>query len=274
MSSFVEQLTTEGLEFFVNVCQKPFSEQAIAFLNAYWAEVGDQAEFIFQVAYEKIKYAEMETQGIHYVHLYEEGNNLDYDIALYFYEIMCKYVEESRTEFAGPDYARSHPSMMTALSRKKELREKVDVNFDGRVSFLEYLLYQYRDCANPADFVTRSMSAADEHPEVTKAKNALNEVNAAIAAYEAEKRRLEEASEGTGVSALRAKNQLAQMDSSPLWETLNTALIKAEAALRKAQRLFSGGGAQVDESGRAQLTDGSMWWMGRDLAEKKKRYGR
>jgi len=274
MSSFVEQLTPEGLEFFVNVCSKSFSEQAIAFLNAYWQEVHDQAEFIFQVAYEKIKYAEMETQGIHYVHLYEEGNNLDYDIALYFYEIMCKYVEEARTPFCEQEYARSHPTMMTALSRKKELREKVDVNFDGRVSFLEYLLYQYRDCANPADFVTRSMSAADEHPEITKAKNALAEVNAAIAAYEAEKRRLEEASEGTGVSALRAKNQLAQMDSSPLWENLNTALIKAEAALRKASRLFAGQGGSVDESGRAQLTDGSMWWMGRDLDEKKRRYGR
>jgi len=32
--------------------------------------------------------------------------------------------------------------MMTALIRKQELREKVDVNFDGRISFLEYLLYQ------------------------------------------------------------------------------------------------------------------------------------
>jgi hypothetical protein len=32
---------------------------------------------------------------------------------------------------------------MTAIVRKKELREKVDVNFDGRIGFLEYLLYQY-----------------------------------------------------------------------------------------------------------------------------------
>jgi len=276
MSSFVENLTQEGLAFFVNVCQLPFSQQAVAFLNAYWRECGDQAEFIFQVSYEKIKYAEMETQGIHYVHLYEEGNNLDYDIALYFYEIMCKYCDEGTDEFCDKDgpFARSHPTMMTALSRKKELREKVDVNFDGRVSFLEYLLYQYRDVANPADFITRSMEAADEHPEITKARLALEEVNAAIQAYEAEKRRLEELAEGTGVKALRASNELAQLDSSPLWENLNVALIKAEAALRKAQRLFSGETATVDELGRVQLTDGSMWWMNRDLQEKKKRYGK
>ena len=47
--------------------------------------------------------------------------------------------------------------MMTAIKRKQELREKVDVNFDGRIAFIEYLLYQYRDCANPADFCQRSM---------------------------------------------------------------------------------------------------------------------
>jgi len=32
------------------------------------------------------------------------------------------------------------PEMLTALVRKQELREKVDVDFDGRISFLEYLL--------------------------------------------------------------------------------------------------------------------------------------
>lgn len=39
----------------------------------------------------------------------------------------------------------------------QELRDEVDVNFDGRISFLEYLLYQYKDVANPADFCHRSM---------------------------------------------------------------------------------------------------------------------
>lgn len=36
-----------------------------------------------------------------------------------------------------PKYKPSMPEMMTALVRKQELREKVDVNFDGRVSALE-----------------------------------------------------------------------------------------------------------------------------------------
>jgi hypothetical protein len=49
--------------------------------------------------------------------------------------------------------------MLTAIVRKQELREKVDVNFDGRISFLEYLLYQYRQFCNPGDFCERSMKA-------------------------------------------------------------------------------------------------------------------
>ena len=43
------------------------------------------------------------------------------------------------------------------------------MNFDGRISFLEYLLYQYKDVANPADFCQRSMGH-DEHPEIKKAR--------------------------------------------------------------------------------------------------------
>jgi hypothetical protein len=45
--SFTEKLDPEALAYFNNVAQKPFSQQAVAFLNAYWPEVHDQAEFIF-----------------------------------------------------------------------------------------------------------------------------------------------------------------------------------------------------------------------------------
>ncbi len=36
---------------------------------------------------------------------------------------------------------------------------QVDCNFDGKVSFLEYLLYQYRKVVSPADFCKRAMEA-------------------------------------------------------------------------------------------------------------------
>ena len=150
--AFTEKLDAEALEFFNELTQKPFSEQAIAFLNAYWEEVGDQAEFIFTVAWETIKYADMHTKGVQYVHMYNEGNDLDFNVGLYFYEKLCKKVLEDKEGAQwrdDPQWKASLPTMLTAIVRKQELRDKVDVNFDGRVSFLEYLLYQYNDKTNP-----------------------------------------------------------------------------------------------------------------------------
>ena len=280
--AFVQKLDAEALAYFNEVGSKTFALQAQAFLDAYWPEVHEDAEFIFSVAYQIIVSADMYCKGVQYVHLYEEGSDLDFDIALYFYEQLCKYCEEPKNRAQVEKYPRSLPEMMTAIKRKQELRDKVDVNFDGRVSFLEYLLYQYRDFANPADFVTRSMASSEEHPEITKARMALEEVNKRIRAYEAERARLtEESQSGTGVKALRAKNLLAQLDSSPLAEELRKALITAEAAVRIAVRKFGGApGAPRRDSCIARgenptpQSSGSLFWMQRDLEEKKRKYGR
>ena len=100
---------------------------------------------------------------------------------------------------------------------------------------------------------------------------ALEEVNRRIKAYEAERHRLEEESKLPGVKGLKAKNELAQLDSSPLAEDLNKALITAEAAVRIAVRKFGGqGGGGAD----GNLTDGAIWWMQKDLEVKQQRYGR
>merc|ERR1712063_94702 len=231
MTSFVEKLSPEALAHFNEVTQKPFSQQAVAFLNAYWPEVHDQAEFIFTVAWEVIKYADMHAKGIQLIFQYEEGNDLDFDIGLYFYEQLCKFVEQPKNaQWAGAKFARSQPTMMTAIKRKQEIRE---------------------------------------------ARLALEEVSKRIRAYEAEKARLTKLAAEPGVKGLKAKNELAQLDSSPLWEQLNAALITAEAAVRIATKKFGGGNYTGGaEGGAARPTDGAIWWMNRDLEEKKKRYGR
>ncbi|KYR02323.1 actin bundling protein [Tieghemostelium lacteum] len=274
-TSFTEKLSAEALAFFSMVANKPFSQQAVHFLNAYWAEIGNQAEFIYSVAWDIIKYADMHCKGIQLIYKYDEGNDLDFDIALYFYEQLCKFCEEPKNKNWREGYPISQPEMLTGLKRKQELRDKVDVNFDGRVSFLEYLLYQYKDFANPADFCQRSMSSPDEHPEIRKARLALEEVNKRIRAYEEEKARLEADSLLPGVKGLGAKNLLAQLDASPLKEELNKALITAEAAVRIASKKYGGSafGGTGDGSGGAGSSDGAIWWMNRDLEEKKKRYG-
>jgi len=256
----------EALKYFSEVCNRPFNQQAVAFLNAYWLEIKDQAEFIYCVAWDTMKYADMHSKGIQLIYKYDEGKDVDFDMGLYFYELLCKFCEDPKNK-QWANYKRSLPVMMTAIKRKVELRDEVDVNFDGRISFLEYLLYQYKEVANPADFCKRSMTQ-DEHPEIKKARLALEEVNKRIRAYEEEKERLENESKGSGVKALGAKNMLAQIDSGPLKADLNKALIMAEAAVRTASKKFAGQSADTNSA-----SDGALWWMNKDLEEKQKRYG-
>jgi len=275
MTSFTEKLDPDALAFFNDVCKKPFNQQAVAFLNAYWPEVNSQAEFIFSVAWEVIKYADMHSKGVSLIYLYDEGADLDFNIGLYFYEKLCKFLEDpNNAKWTVKDYSISQPEMMTAIKRKQELREKVDVNFDGRVSMLEYLLYQYMAFANPADFCVRSMGF-DEHPEIRKARLALEEVSKRVKAFEAEKARLEAESELPGVKGLAAKNMLAQLENNPLKIELNEALIHAEAAVRIATKKFGGGKVSAASAGgKIAPTEGAIWWMNKDLEEKKKRYGK
>lgn len=223
----------------------------------------------------------MHTKGISLIHLYNEGNDLDFNIGLYFYEQLCKKVldsPEGRKWRDDPTYQASMPEMLTAIVRKQELREKVDVNFDGRISFLEYLLYQYREFCNPADFCERSMKTADvgEHPEIAKAREALDEVTKAIRAYEQEKSRLQAESAQPGVRGLGAKHTLAQLAASPLAEKLNMALIRAEYQVRKAMKLFGpeSANAQSGVDGDGKPTGGTMYWLASDLESKKALYGR
>jgi len=222
----------------------------------------------------------MKWKGCHYVHLYDEGSELDFDSSLYYFEQLCKYFSEDKT---GQDYAKkfpnSVPQMMTSIFRKKELRDKVDVNFDGKCSFIEFLLYQYN--ASPKDLMDRSVSSKLPE-EILAAMRALEEVNKRIRAYETEKTRLEEESklnDGKGIKPLAAINLLAQLSSSPLWEQLNKALITAEAAVRIVSKKFGlkggvGAGDAGAGTGSGPRTNGTVWWMNKEVEEKKKKYGR
>jgi len=285
--AFIEKLDAKSMEVFNAACAKNSSNQAMFFLNAFWDEYGDQAEFIYAVSNQIFRMADMKAKGVHLLHLYEEGKDLDFDMGIYLFEQICKFWDDPNHEwFRGtvfglsywaskhPDYktafAKSQANMMTSIKRKQELKERVDVNFDGRVSFLEYLLYQYG--ASPKTLVDRSMGNTDMPEELRQALLALQEVQKRVNDYEAEKARLEEESKQPGVKGLTAKNMLAQLNSSPLWEAINKALITAEAKVRIAQRKYGVGGTDVG-TGPAR-NNGTLWWMDRELQEKKARYGK
>lgn len=65
---------------------------------------------------------------------------------------------------------------------------------------------------------------------------------------------------------------MAQLESSPIKERLNRALITAEAAVRIATRKYGGKSASA-ESGSLP-SQGAIWWMNKDLEVKKARYGK
>jgi len=293
--SFIEKLDEKSLEVFNNATAKNSSSQCMFFLNAFWDEFGDQAEFIFAVANQIFRIADMKAKGIMFVHLYEEGKDLDFDMGIYLFEQLCKFWDEPNHEwFRGSvglaqwaakhpnfknEYAKSGPIMMTAIVRKKELKDKVDVNFDGRVSMLEYLLYQFG--ASPKSLIERSINTGDMPAELRAALQALADVQKRVNEYEAEKHRLEtesQANEGKGVKALGAKNMLAQLTSSPLWENINRALITAEAKVRICQKKFGAGGSETAAiaaaGGAALRNEGTLWWMARELQEKQEKYGK
>jgi len=271
MTSIVEKLDSASLAAFNIATKKKFSEQAQFFLNAYWDEYGDQAEQIYSVAWEHMKMADMRVRGVKYLHLYEEGCELDFDMSLYVFEQLLKFLADNPKW--SKDYSKSVPKDMTAITRKKELRDKVDVNFDGKMSFIEYLLYIYD--ASPKLLMERSMGCDELPEEVLAAMRALEEVNRRVVEYETEKKRLEDEAAGdSGIKALKAKNELAQLRASPLWERINKALISAEAAVRLASKKY-GVNATGQTSGSGVVrTNGTMWWIQRELETKKKLYGK
>jgi len=290
--AFLEKLDEKSLKVFNDACAKNSSSQAMFFLNAFWDEYGDQAEFIYAVSNQIFRMADMKAKGISLVHKYEEGKDLDFDMGIYMFEQLCKFCEDPKHEWFRSTifglgswaqkhsdyvkvYDKSQPVMMTAIKRKTELKDKVDVNFDGRVSMLEYLLYQYG--ASPKSLIERSQGGGDMPEELRAALAALAEVQKRVNEYEAEKYRLEQesqANEGKGVKALGAKNMLAQLTSSPLWESINKALIIAEAKVRICQRKYGVGGTAIDPNAAPMRNNGTLWWMDRELKEKQEKYGK
>lgn len=292
--AFKQLLDAESIRVFNEACDKPFSEQACFFLNAYWVEFADQAEAMYTLSWKAMRSADMEARAISYIHQYDEERELDIDTTLRFFEILCNRSLSDRNhkeynnlweESKEPSYAASLPKFLTSIARKRELKQTVDANGNGKISFLEYLIYQY-EC-DVKDLMSRVMAApvADEDEAIRLARLALEEVQKAIKAYEAERQRLQDLAEtngGKGIKALKARNMLAQLDSSPLMEQLNVSLITAEAALRRAKRevkarggaMGNGGAEQKDGEPAAMRTDGTMWWMERQLREAKEKYGR
>eukprot|EP01102_Stenamoeba_stenopodia_P001804 TRINITY_DN1163_c0_g1_i1.p1 TRINITY_DN1163_c0_g1~~TRINITY_DN1163_c0_g1_i1.p1 ORF type:complete len:240 (-),score=89.43 TRINITY_DN1163_c0_g1_i1:131-814(-) len=207
---------------FKEVVAKRWSDQAKFFLNAYWAEHGKEAENIWTWTQKLISLDSAKGK---------EGSDLD--------------------EFWSHKFMETLGEPLTVIQMREQFRE-IDLDFNKRMSLIEFLVYKFR--VSVKELLARPQGTNED---LVKAQRALEEVQNEIEKIEKKKAELEAKSAGGGVKAMQAKNELQQLLTQDPTD-LNRALLTAEAAVRKAQKL---GGVAAQ---------GALWWVDRELIEAKK----
>jgi len=188
--------------------------------------------------------------------------------------------------------------------------KKIDANTDKKMGMIEFLLWKYKKTVKDlldrpqgsgdaseiikAQKMLDEVTAAFEDAEKRKKElaNAEAELKKELASlkvqedcYNNKTKELTAKSEGAGVSAMRSKNELAQhLSEDPL--PLRKAKLSTEAATKKAERARAKQEEAVQECSK-RLAEaeaflhsviakgsgpalGTLWWIERELREKKK----
>jgi len=219
---------------FNEVTTRRYADQAMFFLNAFWPEMGDKAEQVWGywqkfVELDKLQWGAL-PEGKRDEE-WKEGSSLD--------------------EFWSHKYLESFGKVLTALKFREEFK-KIDVNFDKRMALVEFCLWDFKQTVE--ELMKRPQGTNEE---LVKAQAALREVQAEIKKIEDKKTKLEAAMQAGGVKGSSAKNELEQLLSADPTD-LNRAVLTAEAAVRKAQKM------------KGEQPQGALWWVDRELQEAKK----
>lgn len=156
-----------------------YKQQAGFFLNAYWEEIGEQAEVLWDYA---LSMAECDTKTG------EEGSCLGEDKIAQF---MKKNVD---------DYD------LTATGLRQQLANEICLNNDKKMSLVEFVLNQFG--LDVKELMTREQGGSSDIVRAMKLE--LKEIEKQTAEWTAKVKEMEEKASGTGVKAAGAKNQLAQ----------------------------------------------------------------
>eukprot|EP01129_Flabellula_baltica_P004333 TRINITY_DN1500_c0_g1_i1.p1 TRINITY_DN1500_c0_g1~~TRINITY_DN1500_c0_g1_i1.p1 ORF type:complete len:347 (-),score=120.69 TRINITY_DN1500_c0_g1_i1:313-1323(-) len=200
--------TTEKFRAFTT---QNYAEQAKAFLNAFWDEVQDKAESIWEV-YNVFIDIDHENG--------KAGNDLD--------------------EFNAHRVLEKFGETRSVRELREELRA-VDMDFNKRVAILEYLLFIYGHTVD--DFLARPQDASEELLEaqaaVEEAQAALAEANAALEASNAAAQKAAEEAEVARKSAdeSNAKAAEAQSAEDELKASLDALHAQEEAFESKKEEL-------------------------------------
>ncbi|KAL7711608.1 Calcium-regulated actin-bundling protein C-terminal domain-containing protein [Entamoeba marina] len=185
---------------FKEVTARDYKQQATFFLNAFWAEAGNDAEKIWKQ-----------------------------------YFLVCELDVENGAEGCKLDEFQAHrffekEGIAMSVSEMRQNLNVVDPKFK-KIAFIEFLLFKYKQTI--VELMKRPQGTNEE---MVKAQKAMEAVQSEIKKIEDKKTELEKkAAAGSGVAAMRAGNELQQLLSEDKTD-LNRALVTAEAAVRKAQK--------------------------------------
>lgn len=215
---------TQKLTHFSEISQSTASAQARYFLNAYWPELQPGQAERFYNEWKVFKIIQKEAQ------IPEDSPAIPQALATLFLQRLKRTVSatEFKTEFA-----------------------KIDTNFDGHMSFMEYLVWDSK-FGSPAAVIYRPQV---QHPNLTKAINAVLQAEQAIRANgDTRAEKVAAVEKATGVAATRAKQDLSVFDENNSLAGLNATLASAHNNLAKVRKtLKESGTAFWDERVAAEL---------------------
>jgi len=156
-----------------------YKQQAGYFLNAYWEDVSETAEVLWDYALAMGENDAMQGQ---------DGSCLDEGQAIKFFRENVEDFDDTATAF------------------RKKLREQICLNNDKRMGLVEFLLFQFE--LEVEELMTRPQGGQTDIIRATTQK--LKEIKADIQKWEDKVAAMETLAAGSGVKAKGAKNQLEQ----------------------------------------------------------------
>jgi hypothetical protein len=226
-----DTLTDPQQKDFHTITQKSYKDQACFLLNAYWKDFEAKAEDLWK---NHKKFIDLDRQQYH--GLPKEKRPTE------------TYVEyTSLDEFWSHKYLESQGKTLTAIEFRNEFK-KIDANFDKRMSFLEYLIWEYKI---PLKELMLRPQGADAG-EILKAQELLNQV---ASAFEEAQKALDQATETEKIAqdaekaALVSENKAksAAADAKKTEEAAKNAAALAAKAAQEAQSRANAAAAAAAE---------------------------
>eukprot|EP00808_Paulinella_micropora_P008791 g44550.t1 len=228
-----DEVTQDMEREFRRVNQLNIEEQAMYFLNAFWLDWGQKnCELMWKWCHDMMEIdLEAWVQRGRKKQHYRCGNALMITFAM-------KMLEKENASLTPVEY-------------KKQFK-KIDADFDGAMSLLEFALYKTN--LSVADLVTKPQATT---AALEKAKQQLEKAQQALHDWEVKKDELRiRAQTGTGTAALKARQdweKVCQEDIMPL----ERQLIRAESAVKRAEK-------------KVPPPPGATWWNARKEEERQK----